>query len=89
MALVQLEGVLMGSHIKSSKFEGVEKHKLQLDLYQPDSNSNNKMVVVSSDDLSLQNVINKDYAQGSVIKVAVQVNAYKNQAYFKLDKIIS
>ena len=89
MALVHLEGVLMGSFIKSSTFEGKEKHKLQLDLYQPDSTSVNKMVVVSSDDLSLQNVINKNYAKGSVIKVAVQVNAYKNQAYFKLDKIIS
>ena len=88
MPLVVIEGVFMGSNVKNSTFEGQEKSALYIDVYQPDSEDNEKMLRVKSDDVSLVNTLSKEYAMGSVFRCEASVNAYKNQAYYKLKKII-
>lgn len=87
MALVLVEGVFMGANIKKSTFDGKETSALYIDVYQPESEATEKMVQIKSDDVSLINTLNKDFAMGSVIKAKVTINAYKNKAYFKLQKL--
>ena len=84
MAQVVIEGVFMGSNIKTTEFEGNKKTNVILDLYQPNSELSNKAVQLKTDDISFYDVLSKNYATGSLIKVLASVNAYKNQAYFKL-----
>ncbi|WP_313150963.1 hypothetical protein [Lysinibacillus capsici] len=83
MANVILEGVFMGANLKKNTYEGNEKTTLLIDLYQPDSDSTDKMVTVRTNDVTFLNEINKDYDLGSVFKCKASINAYKNQAYFK------
>jgi hypothetical protein len=87
MASVIVEGTFMGASVKTSNYEGQEKSSLLIDVYQPFSESIDKMVQIKSDDLSLVNTINKDFVMGSEFKCKALVNAYKNKAYFKLVKI--
>ncbi|HYK74822.1 MAG TPA: hypothetical protein VEV44_17135 [Pseudoneobacillus sp.] len=89
MPLVTIEGVFMGASVKTSSYEGKEKSALYIDLYQPDSSDSEKMVQVKADDVSLINVLNKDFAMGSIFTCSVSVNAYKNKSYYKLLKISS
>lgn len=89
MADVQIEGVFMGANIKTTTFDGNSKTKLNIDIYQPSSESNDKAIQVSSDQIDLFQQLSTDYAIGSLFKCSATVNAYKNKAYFKLDKIIS
>lgn len=84
MAQVIVDGVFMGAQLKTSEFEGNKKTSLLVDIYQPDSEQNNKTVQLRSDDVALYQKLVNDYDMGSVIKAKVAVNAYKNQAYFKL-----
>lgn len=86
MATVLIKGVFMGSQIKESEFDGKKKSALYIDLYQPDSDSQDKMVQLKSDDLQLANTLNKDLSMGSIVKATASVNAYKNKAYYKLLK---
>lgn len=84
MATVLIEGVFMGSQIKETEFEGNKKSALYIDIYQPDSESQDKMVQLKSDDIQLANDLNKNYAMGDKVKAHASVNAYKNKAYYKL-----
>lgn len=87
MATVIVEGIYMGSSLKTSTFDGQSKTSLIVDIYQPESQSNNKAVQLRTDDLSLSNTFNNEYDTGSVIRAEAQVNAYKNNVYFKLIKL--
>lgn len=84
MALVTIEGTFMDAQVRTNTFDGVAKTNLHVDIYQKNSTLPTKLVQLKTDDISLINVINKDFAEGSAIKVLASVNAYKNQAYFKL-----
>lgn len=84
MALVQIEGVYMNSNVKTSTFDGKEKTSIMIDVYQPESTSNDRAIQIKADDLQLLNTLQKDYAMGSVFKCSATVNAYKNNAYYKL-----
>ena len=86
--MVTIEGVFMGANVKTTNFEGNSKTSLYVDVYQPDSQQNEKMIQLKSDDVALINTLNSDYAMGSVMKISASVNAYKNKAYFKLLEII-
>lgn len=74
----------MAANPKTTSFEGKEKTSIYIDLYQPDSEESDKTVQVKTDDLSLLNKLNKDFAMGSIFKCKAAVNAYKNKAYYKL-----
>jgi hypothetical protein len=74
----------MAANAKTSTFDGKERTSIYIDLYQPESEESDKTVKVKTDDLSLLNKLNKEFAMGSVFKCRASVNAYKNQAYYKL-----
>lgn len=84
MALVQIEGVYMNSNLKKSTFDGNEKTSIMIDVYQPESTSNDRAIQIKADDLELLNVFQKEYTMGSKFKCSATVNAYKNNAYYKL-----
>lgn len=88
MAQVIVDGVFMGAQLKTTTFDGNTKTKLIVDVYQPDSEQNSKTVQLSTDDVSLYQKMVSDFAMGSVIKIKAAVNAYKNQAYFKLLSVV-
>lgn len=87
MALVEINGTFMGAQIKTTEFDGNKKTSLIIDVYQQQSDLNNKTVQLRSDDIALYQKLSNDYTMGSPIHVTAAVNAYKNQAYFKLVKI--
>ncbi|MCK6208920.1 hypothetical protein KZX50_26280 [Bacillus infantis] len=87
MPLVSIEGVFMGANVKKSTFDGKERSSLYIDLYQQESEDNEKTVQIKSDDVSLINDLSKNYSMGSKFKCQASVNAYKNKAYYKLQKI--
>lgn len=87
MAVVALKGAFMGANVKTSNFDGNTKSALYIDLYQADSEDTDKMVQVKTDDIGLINTLNKDYSMGSIFSCQASVNAYKNKAYYKLQKI--
>ena len=89
MALVVIEGVFMGAQLKTSTFEGNTKTSLYVDMYQPDSESSEKTVQLKTDNVQMYELLNKEYAMGSIFKVRANVNAYKNKAYFKLLEVIN
>lgn len=84
MAMVTIEGTFMDAQVRTNTFDGVAKTALHVDIYQKESTLANKLVQLKTDDVSLVNILNKDFTEGSAIKVKASVNAYKNQAYFKL-----
>ena len=88
MPLVTIEGVFMAANLKTSTFDGKEKTNLYVDIYQPESEDTEKTVQIKADDVALYQKLNKDYAMGSVFKCQASVNAYKNKAYYKLQKIV-
>lgn len=88
MTNVIVQGVFMGANLKTSSFEGKEKTNLYIDVYQPDSDDNEKTVQIKSDDLGLLGVFSKEYSMGSIFNAKCSVNAYKNKAYYKLKQII-
>lgn len=88
MGQVLVEGAFLGAQIKKSTFDGQEKTAVYVDVYQPDSESNNKLVQVKSDDVALYQTLVNDFANGSIIKLKCLVNAYQNKAYFKLVAVV-
>lgn len=88
MAEVILEGIFMGSSLKSTEFDGKKTTRLEVDIYQKDSTSNQKTITVKTENLELADVIKDNYDFGSLIRVKALVNAYKNQAYFRLLEVI-
>lgn len=88
MANVTIEGIFMGANVKTSTFEGNSKSSLYIDLYQPESENNEKTVQLKADDVSLINDLSKRFQMGTKFKCTATVNAYKNKAYYKLQNII-
>lgn len=88
MANLTLKGVFMGSSVKTSEYEGNKKTTLLIDVYQPESESTDKVVQVRSNEVDLLNSLSKNYSMGSIIECEVYVNAYRNQAYYNLQKIV-
>jgi len=84
MAEVLVHGKFMGSELKTQTFEGVTKNNLYVDIYQPQSTSQEKTVTLKTDDISMANMFNTKFKFGEEISVNASVNAYKNKAYFKL-----
>jgi hypothetical protein len=89
MATVIVEGIFMGSNLKETEFEGRRNVSLYIDVYQPQSNSNEKTVQLKSDDVTLYDDLTKNFTMGNPFKAYAQVNAYKNKAYFKLLQIVN
>jgi hypothetical protein len=87
MANVIIEGVFMGVNVKTSTFEGNSKSSVQIDIYQPEAQGE-KAVSIKADDLGLFQSINNDYSIGSVFSAKCSVNAYKNNAYYKLVQLL-
>ena len=88
MAKVLLSGVFMGKTVKESEFNGNKKTTLLIDVYQPDSEEADKMVQVRTNELTYLNHLDKDYDLGSTFSCEATVNAYKNVAYYNLQKIV-
>lgn len=88
MAEVIIEGVFMGSSLKTTEFDGKKTTRLEVDIYQRDSTSNQKTVTAKTENLDMVDVIQEHYDFGSLIRVKAVVNAYKNQAYFKLLEVL-
>lgn len=88
MAEVIIEGVFMGSSLKTTEFDGKKTTRLEVDIYQRDSTSNQKTVTAKTENLDLVDVINENYDFGSIVRIKAVVNAYKNQAYFKLLELL-
>lgn len=89
MALVKIEGVFMGAQLKKSNFDGKETSAIYIDVYQPESTDTDKTVQLKTDEIELIGTLNQDYSMGSKFECVAKVNAYKNKAYFKLEKIIA
>ena len=89
MATVIIEGVFMGAQLKTTTFDGNSKTNLYVDVYQPNSDLNEKTVQLKTDDVAMYQALSKDYDMGSIFKVRAAVNAYKNKAYFKLIEVVS
>lgn len=89
MPLVTVKGVFMGANVKTTTFENQSKSHIQIDIYQPETEENEKMLQVKAEDISLINKFQKDFSMGSIIEAEVVVSAYKNKAYYKLKKIIA
>lgn len=89
MATVIVEGVFMGANIKTSTFEGKTKSSLYIDVYQPTSESADKMIQLKSDDVGMYQKLTDEFSMGSIFKADATVNAYQNKAYFKLVDVIS
>lgn len=85
MAQVLVNGVFMGAHLKKSSFEGKEKLSCMIDVYQPDSPAQDKMVSVKCDDAEMTSLMNENYkAMADQINLICTVSAFNKQAYFKL-----
>lgn len=84
MATVVVEGVFMGANIKNSTFDGKTKSNLYVDIYQPNSESSDKMIQLKSDDVGIYQKLVDQFSMGSIVKANAMVNAYQNKAYFKL-----
>ena len=88
MGTVIVEGAFLNAEIKKTTFDGKEKTSVNIDVYQQDSESSNKLVQVKADDVTIYQSLINDYANGSIIKMKCLVNAYQNKAYFKLVDVI-
>lgn len=89
MAEVLVRGSFLGANVKSSTFDGVTKTALYIDIYQPEAEGKDKVVQLKSDDVELLNHLANSYDMGSVFQAKANVNAYQNQAYFKLIEIVA
>lgn len=89
MTLVKVKGAFLGANLKQSTFEGVTKTAVMIDIYQPEAPGTNKVVQIKTEDMTLLQTINDSYDMGSVFEATASVNAYQNQAYFKLVEIVA
>lgn len=81
MSNVTVEGIFLGSQIDTKTFDGKETSKVLIDVYQPHSDSANKLVQLRSTDLTLVNNL-KDIAGNSPVKIKARVAAYQNNPIF-------
>ncbi len=88
MAQAIVKGVFMGAHLKESNFEGVKKVSCMIDVYQPTSQAQDKMVSVKCDDATRLTEFNTKFCFGDLIDLEVLINAYRNEAYYKLSAVI-
>lgn len=88
MAEVIIEGVFMGANLKTTEFDGKKTTRLEVDIYQKNSMSNQKVVTAKTENLELADTIRDNYDLGSLIKIKAVVNAYKNQVYFRLMEVV-
>lgn len=87
MANVILEGIYLGSNIKSNTYNGETRTRLEVDIYQPDA-ERNKQVIVRTDNVAIKNTLDAKFKMSSPIKIEASTNAYQNQVYFNLEKIL-
>lgn len=81
MSNVTVEGIYLGSQIDTKTFDGKETSKVLIDVYQPQSDSANKLVQLRSTDLTLVNNL-KDFNANSPVKIKARVAAYQNNPIF-------
>ena len=86
MTVVQVEGVLMNHKLETKTFDGNQKTTCNITLYQDEHDA---IVRVKSDDLSVYEKLSADFDKGSLITLKVKVNAYQNNAYYKLIELVS
>ena len=65
---------------------GNQKTTCNITLYQDEHDA---IVRVKSDDLSVYEKLSADFDKGSLITLKVKVNAYQNNAYYKLIELVS
>lgn len=87
MALVTIKGAFLGAQIRKKSYEGNKESYVQIDIYQSGSTAANKTVTIKADDVEVYDIL-KQYDLGSYIELECLVNAFKNQTYFKLVRII-
>lgn len=87
LANVILEGIYLGSNIKSNTYNGETRSRLEIDIYQPDADRN-KQIIVRANDLELKNIFDGKFKMSSPIKMKVSTNAYQNQVYFNLEALL-
>jgi hypothetical protein len=83
MALVVINGTYLSASLKKSEFEGKVTYSVQLDVYQNESPSRDKMVTIKVEDAALLETFQKTYKMGDPISTTCTVAAYKNDSYFK------
>lgn len=83
MPEVIVEGIFLGSEMKSKTFNGETKNHIQVDVYQPESKDGDKNISIKVVDLTLDNKI-KQLKMGSPIRAKVSINAYQNTAYYRM-----
>ncbi|MEW9702921.1 hypothetical protein [Paenibacillus sp. SI8] len=88
MALVRIEGMFMGANLNQSNFDGKQKVSVQVDLYQKNSPEKNKAVAIKTDDLEQLSYFNQNFEEGSMVEVLCTTNAYKNETYYKLVRVL-
>lgn len=90
MANVIVKGKFLGcSSPKKQIFDGKEKTSFKVDIYQPESDDNNKNVSVKVEDLSTFETFANDFGMGDDVSVLCSVNAYQNMAYYKFVSLIA
>lgn len=87
MPRLLIEGAYMDASIVTSNYNGEPKSKIVVDLYQKNEKGN-EPVRVTSTELSLYQQIVDGYKMGNPFKAYVNVNAYKNNAYYSLEQIV-
>jgi hypothetical protein len=89
MAVVTLKGIFLGASYKERNLPNkAPESYVQLDIYQPDSDLNDKQVTIKVEDVSLLSTLSKEYSMGSPIEIDCSLNAYQNKAYFKLLRLV-
>lgn len=88
MAIVMVEGVFMGASMDKRTFDGKDKFAVLIDVYQPTSPLKDKAIQVKSEDLTDIQKFQNEYSTGDIITLKVAVNAYKNDAYYKLVDVV-
>jgi hypothetical protein len=84
-----IKGTYLSSSLKQKEFEGKKDITVQLDVYQPSSPLNDKTVSIKVEDVDMLQKFHESYSMGDSIEVECTINAYKNQAYYKLLRLVS
>lgn len=89
MSVAIITGKFMGANLHTSRFDGVEKHSVQIDIYQPHSPTKEKALTVRCDDLTQLDHFREKYTIGDDIQLRCTLNAYRNDVYYKfLDQAV-
>lgn len=88
MSLVVIEGNFLSASLRSQQRNGQEVVSVQVDVYQPDSPQASKTVPVRVDEVTALNDFQMKYKPMDRIKMQCTVNAYQNQAYYKMHKLL-